>query len=596
MADFLIVVGEGPPAERWFARGLAAAAALGAGPPTGRLERATVRVASFARRNGHGGSALAVDGPRWALSAGTLLGTVPGAEPSRKLAAAGLDRTLAAADGFFALATGGEAEPTRLATDAIGSHQVHARSAPGLCAVAGSALWLASLDDDALDPIGCQEFLATGVIYEDRTPWAAVRALPAASVLELRPGGWRRERRWWSIESLEPGSLRGAAAVEAFGTAMLDTCARVGAGCERPVSDLTAGWDSRLLTAFLLEAGVRFETTVTGPADSPDVRLSKKIADALGLAHHVLPLGAPPTADEVFDAIPLTDGLVNAVLYARVLRVHRALSERFDTSLNGSFGEVARGYWWEILRPSPDHLGPLDGAAIARARYAAGAAPVGFWPVAERLDPVPHFADLVARTDRDLPGPSPLAFRLDHTYLRLRMRSWQGRIASSTDRLWPCLSPLIARPALEALLRIPAAERLHNRFARQVLSRHAPRLAALPLESGGPALPRTLTNAWRFTPELWRLAQRAGRKLLGRRTYARTLEETAGPRLALLQDERIRAALDPERMALGDAVDRDALRRTLAAMRSPDWSEELAFGNLLALELGLARARELRRG
>ena len=52
--------------------------------------------------------------------------------------------------------------------------------------------------------------------------------------------------------------------------------------------------------------------------------------------------------------------------------------------------------------------------------------------------------------------------------------------------------------------------------------------------------------------------------------------------------ERIRAALDPTTMALSDHVDADALERTLGAMQRPDWPHDLAFGNLPALELGLA--------
>lgn len=598
MADFLLVVGEGPGAERWFARGLSAAREQGFGDPAARIERPGVRVATFARRAGGLGARIAEDGDPWLLVAGTRWDadtTGPGREFAllRNAARAGLTGALAGIDGFFAVAAGGP-DGVQVATDAIGSHHVHARSGDGVTAIAGSALWLAALDDDAVDAVGCQEMLATGVMYEGRTPWSNVRALAPATIHDVRPEGVAAASEWWSIDALGHEELAGDDALEAFGDAMLETCEQLGRVIAKPVSDLTAGWDSRLLAAFLLHAGVPFETTVTGPAGSPDVLLSTRIAAALGLTHHPLPHGGPPTADEVFDATTLSDGLVNAILYARVLRVHRKLSARFGATLNGSFGEVARGYWWEILKPGPEGIGPLDAEAISRARYAAGAPGFDLWPPAERLDPVPHFAEVVARTDAPLTGARPLSFRMDHAYLRLRMRSWQGRIASSTDRLWPCVSPLIARPALESLLRTQARDRNRNRLARRALSRYAPDLARQPLESGGPAVPRSLGNAWRFAPEARRLLGKVANKLLGRRTHARTLEETSAPRLALLREERVRAALDPDRMALGDHVDRDALRRLLERMRRPDWPHELAFGNLLALELGLARARELR--
>lgn len=599
MADFLLVVGDGTTAERWFATGLATARAHGAGEPAATLVRDDLRIAAWHRRAGAPGARLVQDpapNGRWLLASGTWWGAAGlhhGNEGQLldRITSTDLERTVARLDGFFALATG-DGTRVRVATDAIGSHHVHARSAAGATAVAGSALWLAALDPTPLDPIGCQELLSTGVIYEDRTPWAEVRALPPASIVDVTARGTRDVRRWWSIDSLEPESLHGDAAVDAFGAAMLDACASIGRAHTSLVSDLTGGWDSRLLAGFLLRAGVPFATTVAGPPQSPDVVLSRRIASAIGLAHHPFSLGGLPTADEVLDGATLTDGLVNAIGYARVLRVHRELCARFGASLNGSFGEVARGYWWEILSPSPDSVGALDPAVIARLRYAGSAPRLDLWPARERLDPIPHFTDLVARIDGQLPGHRPRSFRLDHTYLRLRMRSWQGRIASSTDRLWPCLSPMMARPALEALLRTATRDRCRDRFARRVLARHAPKLAAMPLEQGGPALPRTWRNAWRFAPELLRFAQKVARRATGRRAYATTLEETSAPRLALWQDERIGDLLDPDRMVLAEHVDRDALRRTIAEMRQPVSTHDLTFGNLLALEIALRRARD----
>src|SRR5690606_37527816 len=100
----------------------------------------------------------------------------------------------------------------------------------------------------------------------------------------------------------------------------------------------------------------------------------------------------------------------------------------------------------------------------------------------------------------------------------MRMRSWQGRIASSTDRIWPCLSPLMFRAALEPMLRCRSDGRRRHRFARRLLRRLAPELAALPLESGGPADVPTVANAWRFLPEVWRRGQKAARRVLHRRS------------------------------------------------------------------------------
>ncbi|MGE0143649.1 MAG: hypothetical protein AB7I19_11015 [Planctomycetota bacterium] len=596
MSEFLLLVGRTAATRARFERGVELAAASGAGTPAAVLDREPFRLATFARRNGSGGR-LAIDDTHWLMGAGTWFGPDNlAAGQERQL----LDRAIhlprrdfaATLDGFFAVLYGDHTNAT-LVTDPIGSHHVYVRAFADCVAFAASASWLAALEDTPLDPVGCQEFLATGVLYGDRTLHRDVHALPPASVVAIDEVGWRVLDRTWRVRDLAPERLSGAEAVEAFGAAMIRGCRRIGRTLPNVVADLTAGWDSRLLCAFLRRAEVPFETTVTGPAESADVVLSTRIADELGIRHHPLPLGALPTFEELCATVDLTDGQVNALGYARVLRVHRELSRHFGASLNGSFGEVARGYWWELLSPSPSAVQHLDATTIARRRYAANAPNFDFWPQASRLDSVAHFRDLIASLDSELTA-APLAFRLDRTYLRMRMRCWQGRIASATDRVWPCFSPLMLREALEPLLQTKAADRRENRFAREVLARYSPELARLPLESGGPAMPKTMTNAWRFAPEAIRFTKKVFDKLLGRRTYARTLEETAAPRRSLWKDDRMRDLLDPSRMALGDHVDRTALARWLDASREEAFPHELAFGNLVALELGLRRVRELR--
>ena len=101
----------------------------------------------------------------------------------------------------------------------------------------------------------------------------------------------------------------------------------------------------------MLSGGVRFSVTVSGPEESADVQISRQLAKLAGLSHsHSCP---PPmfALSDFRDALWLTHGEYDVVDYARILATHRALSGRFDISLNGSFGEVARGYWWELLFP-----------------------------------------------------------------------------------------------------------------------------------------------------------------------------------------------------------------------------------------------------
>ena len=207
-------------------------------------------------------------------------------------------------------------------------------------------------------------------------------------------------------------------------------------------------------------------------------------------------------------AFPFTDGEYDLFEYARVLDIHRQLSKRFDVSINGSYGELARGYWWELLFPHTGARRPLDCRKVAQKRYAAGIPDSAFIHPALRLDMGAHLAGVLERTNAGLSG-LPNTVQLDHLYLMVRMQRWQGRIASSTNRLWPCLSPFHFRSVLEAMLRAKVHVRRFSGLIREMLAQYQPNLAAFPLEHGYPAEPLTWKNLHRFWPAVGYYGQRA---------------------------------------------------------------------------------------
>ena len=167
-------------------------------------------------------------------------------------------------------------------------------------------------------------------------------------------------------------------------------------------------------------------------------------------------------------------------------RIHRDLSQQFQISINGSFGEVARGYWWELLAPHTGAHSKLDSHKLAVRRYALSSCSFLF-QAQRRINLVEHIQGVADRTIVGLEA-HPNTFQMDVAYLRMRMQRWQGRIASSTNRIWPCLSPFMSRTVLETMLQTRFAARQRSRLIRLMLAKYKPRLAAYPLEHGNPAL------------------------------------------------------------------------------------------------------------
>jgi hypothetical protein len=209
----------------------------------------------------------------------------------------------------------------------------------------------------------------------------------------------------------------------------------------------------------------------------------------------------------------------------------------------------------------------------------------GATPLARR------FEDVIRRANAGLDGLPGTALA-DNVYLVLRVQRWAGRLASATDRIWPCVSPFMSRAPLEVALTAPVAARAHNRMARRLLAHLNPALAALPMAGGYPASPIGVANALRFLPLARETAAKAAGRL--RRALGRPAAGAAGPSVVadLWAREDVREILDPGRMRTAPIYRDGALSAFLRDSQAPGFPAGRKFGRVLTLELvALALAR-----
>lgn len=454
------------------------------------------------------------DGSGWLVALGTPLprssACWDGAAQIDYYRRYGVEQMARSLQGQFALVIGDPAAGVvHVVTDRCGSLHLFLVERDGAVFVSTSSAVLG--ETEALDPVGVHEFVATGIVYEERTLWKEVRKLAPATVTTIGRNGVTQQR-YWRLDDLDLESQSAAQAADALHAGLVDVLRRLPGSGPPPVADLTGGYDSRLLLSGLLAAGRPFATTVSGPSESADVRVAGRIAREFGLAHgHVAP--GPALDWERLDcALRMTDGEYDAFDYARILFTHRQLSRRYGMSLNGSFGELARGYWWELLWPGLGRVAPLDARLMATRRFAAAPYDARLFSAQGRLPLVEHMtgvANRVLSAARDLPNTA----QMDWLYYSMRMHRWHGRIASSTNQLWPSVSPLSFAEVLDPILMARHSARFRSLLARTVFARHAPQLAAIPLEHGHPPTPAGLLNFWRFSPLLGHYGRRAWSKL-----------------------------------------------------------------------------------
>lgn len=509
--------------------------------------------------------------------------------------AMGLARRL---QGFFALLIVDlRTRQCHVITDRCGSLHVFHRPFDGGHAVCTSSAALAAIAPGQLDAVGVHEFIATGVIYEARTLWADVNKLPPASVATFADGRLNVQP-YWHFGEVRAQTLNLDEAVDATYQSLVAVLKAL-PECSQPiVSDLTGGYDSRFLLAGLLASGRRFETTVSGPADHADVRVAAAVAAACGVKHQHVPPNPTPSNETFAAALRMTDGEYDAFDYARILDTHHGLSANHGMSLNGSFGELARGYWWELLWPRLGQRRPLDTDMIAARRFAALPYDPSVFSTTARLDLRAELAAVAARALQLLTGFANTT-QMDCVYYTLRMQRWQGRIASSTHQLWPAFSPIAFAQVLDPILAAKAETRFRSLLVRRLFARHAPKLAGLPLEHGYPPTPATLTNLWRFLPVL----EHYGGKVYGKiRTRLGGTPAMAGaPPLRLCDRPEVRAvfpdlarapALPMPHLAATGLFDEAALAAFIDPSRALTGHRLDQWRRLITLECLLARLGE----
>ncbi len=577
--------------DELFRTGLKLARRIKSQTPKNTINVAYARAASFARRNGSGGEIVTDDATGcWLMAAGSWFHVNGfGAGEERRLLQRVVERTIERAasglEGFFVIVFGdARSREVFVVTDLMGARHCFMRVLRDGVALCTSSLLLASLGDATPDPLACEEFLRAGAVYEDRTLFREVKKLEPATIYRFVGGALAGAARYWRMSDLDPEAFDGEDAAQVLGDGLIRAAEQIGATYRRPVLDLTGGYNSRLAVAAFLNAGIEFETAVVGHEADPDVVISKAVSKLIGAPNNRFTPEEPLRLRRLEEALRLTDGECDLIDYARFQAPRDGFPARFDASVNGSCGEIARGYGWGMLFPKIGKRERLDCRRLAARFYASDQSSPDLFPPGDSFDMVDHLAMIIGRLNKGLED-WPNTAQMDHAHLALRFQRWQGRIWSGLDHLRPCVSPFMFRSTLEAALQTTARTRMRSGLVRSLMSMLSHRLAAYPLERGYPPAPFTLSYLPQFVPATWRYAKKAWSRAQER--YCGAGAEPKPGRLRLLGDEEVRETLNPATMRLGGLIDPSLLRNFLKASRQACFAFDLQWRRVLAVEMTL---------
>jgi hypothetical protein len=541
-------------------------------------------------------------GSQWICGAGTwFYQTLSGEEGLRRLLehesfSTAPDAYLQDLDGQFVLAWGDERSgECMVVTDRLGVLHIYAAEIGAAQVISTSSMVLAVLASAEWDAEGCRQFLGSGSLFEPkRSLFRGIDKLEDARQCFFADGRLRSQRRYWSVEAVVRANDGTPVKVNQVAAALEKSLCTIYQNFPNPLLDFTGGFDTRGLVGAMLKANLDLDVVVNGSDRSIDVQASTGIAQEMGLRHHRRFRGFTSTQqwwERSKESLAYCDGECDVLGYAGTLEAQLRNSEGFDASVNGAIGEILKGHWWELLFPHTGSHRHLDCHLVAARRFTFEGEAPGLLAFDYPVGLTDYYAEVVRQTIRGLEN-LPNTVQLDAVYLIIRQQKWLGRTASSTDHVWPCISPYGFKRPLELAISASTSAKTHHRMSRRLIEYENPRLASMPLPEGYPTLPLRLTTAHKF----WPLFLHYGRLVTGRllkEARLRRRERSVHalyPRAAmglsqLAELEEVRTLLDPCQMYTRDLYHADVLRDELKKCVGPPSAKAYRMGRILTLEL-----------
>lgn len=449
-------------------------------------------------------TALVQDASGWAAKVGVPHGfTTPGETRPDEL------------DGQWALlAYRSATDELSLSVDPTGQQPAYIARAGGRVYVSTSLLALAKHLDASPSVPGILSFLRLGFQFGAATAWEGIERLDPATEVQLRADGLSQRTYWRPEPDVALMAMHMRDATEHAAGIIVDACRGKWHGHAPLMTDLTGGYDSRMMNAALDQAGVSFDTNTAGEQTQPDVIVAQEVARAAGWSWRRF--GLPPDwADScepwVDAALAWGDGHLQVLQLAGVLRMHEDRSQTHQRVFMGGGFETFRGHSWVQQPFSAGRSNTIDMRKWVDFRCLGNLDLSVF-----RSDPSQAVRSDV--TDRLHRYVEPWKGHLNTVQLdvldSLFATAHYGAYAGAARGMLDLEVPGFLRPIWTAAFSIHPSQRRFRRMQRHLLEHLRADVARIRTAGGGPAQPVRVTNAHLFASGVTETVFRSVRKKL----------------------------------------------------------------------------------
>jgi hypothetical protein len=463
------------------------------------------RLALFGRLEGDDAAVVERRNGSWAVAVGVV-------HSDRPL----LDSRLEQLDGAFALVRHDEERGAiTAASDPFGMQHFYVAETARRVYLSTSAIVLAKFLDASPSALDVFTYVRIGRNPFTNTHWPAVERVLPGTRLSILNGKVERSRYWRPAPDESVRRLPFNRAVQHCVEVAVETVRSYLADgtATWTWSDLTGGYDTRLLDLMLERAGVSFRTNTVGSDDHEDVVIAARVARKAGWdwTRFQLPANWDETIPSMLGrSLGWSDGHLEVPQLSGVLWQHREKSRLNSSLVSGGGGGHLRNYPWqqEFLR--------------------AGRSNVVNWENWLRMRVVPPLGTPIFRTDRtgevraefrrrmqswvEPYSDEPNTYQLDLLY-SLWTIGFYGAYRSAAAAFVDVQYPFYFKPIFTAVTSTNFRFRNNHRLQRHMIAALDRNLAAVETTTGGPAEPWRPSNLHRFAPYYGQIARKAVNKL-----------------------------------------------------------------------------------
>lgn len=495
---------------------------------------------------------------------------------------------------FTLLIHNNEKNETEVFSDAAGLQHTFFIKKKDMIVFSSSIVLCSMFSDFSLDYLAINEFLTTGNVYDGKIIFSDIEKIKNGTVLKVGNGEIIKNECYCELlDPLSVNTLKGEEAIKSTISTLDRVINRLKTVHDNISADITGGFDSRLLLAFLLRNSIQADYHVSGCDGDIDVIIAKEISRKFSLKlHHVITSNSNDYANLIEHKdylVFVTNGMMSLEPYFKSFLSHKYAIGSKTIHCTGSGGEIFREYWSEFEFPFVGMRKKLRSNFMAWKHFDNGTINRIILNYPLNIDLKQHFKNIIDKHSSKYINVLNVP-KIDYLYVILRMQYWGGAFRSANSHIQPFFTAFLTKAFISNAFNVHFSEKLRHKLIRRLMYTLNDTLSSIKTESGAPYQPLTFNNIGNYLRYYRNNIFSKTKKLLNKFHLNKAKENFIKNKISygdFIPNENI------ENLIITDFFDKSKIKNLKCSSLSDIPLNQIHLWRLITLELVLKQSKKL---